>query len=261
MTTIPEPPHWQKPRLFYGKPLTFNERNHRYYWNGQAVPSVTTIINRLSKPLLIQWAADMAVDHIEKSLVAHLNFKVVPEGVLKNARKAHIIHKEAAGDVGKRVHKYAQMILQRQSPPEPLDGPAQKAIEAFWQWVEQHRIQVLDVERRILSAEHMYAGTCDFFGHINDRLAVLDFKTGNGVYDEAWWQTAGYSEALLEELPDSDIPVRWIVHLNKTTGEMTPHCRDSIEDWGLDRAVWRGLVSLDKALRQARKHPQPKKVA
>ncbi len=256
----PEVPEWQRPVQFYGKPLVFNPRNHRYTWDGKPVPSVTTILNRLGKgDALVQWAANCAVDHIK----AHIeSARDVSEAlaVLEEARKAHTIKKDGAADIGSRVHAYAQMVLQGKTPPEPLDGPAQRGIEAFWRWVEQHRIEPIAVERRVMSRTHMYAGTCDFYGRIDGKLAVLDFKTGNGVYDEAWWQTSGYVMALYEEL-EQPIPARWVVHLNKTTGEMTAHCRDSQGDALNDMWVWQTLVALDKAIRAARKHPQPRRAA
>lgn len=255
----PETPEWQKPQMFYGKPLVFNARNHRYTWDGRPVPSVTTIIGRLNKPLLIQWAANMAVDHIETNLRSQFDNRSLPV-LFAEARKAHVTKKDSAADIGSRVHEYAQMVLQGQTPPEPLDGPAQKGIEAFWRWVDSHKIEPIAVERRVMSKEGMYAGTCDFFGLIDDRLCVLDFKTSKGVYDEAWWQTSAYVMAIDEELSLAEIPARWIIHLNKETGEMSAHVR-GMEDHDADRAVWRSLLSLDKALRTARKHPQPKKAA
>lgn len=251
--------------LFYGKPLMFAEKRHMYFWGGQHIPSVTTIIGRLSKPLLIQWAADCAVEHINRAISTGQIGRVDEwEAVLEAARGAHATIRDDAADLGKLVHRYAQHTLDstRPAPDEPLDEAGKKAVGAFWQWVEQHRIEPLAVERRVMSEKHLYAGTCDFFGRIDGVLSVLDFKTSKGVYDEAWWQTAGYEYALAEELGNLPVPLaRWIVHLNKETGECTAHCRNTIEDWQQDRTVWLSLVKLDQALRAARKHPQPKKKA
>jgi hypothetical protein len=270
MSTLPKPdapkePEWHKPQMFYGKPLTFNEKRHMYFWDGKHVPSVTTIISRLNKPLLIQWAANCAVEHIVQGIGAKEGAVPLPQ-LLEEARKAHLTKKEDAADIGTAVHKYAQAALTGKPEPRDLPPGAIEACAAFWKWVEQHRIEPVAVERRVMSREHMYAGTCDFYGYIDDRLSVLDFKTGNGIYDEAWWQTSGYSEALIEEHTDYqnhrvliDIPIRWIVHLNKTTGQCEVYCRESFDDWNQDRNVWLSLLALDKALRIARKHPQPAK--
>jgi hypothetical protein len=264
MSTLPELPEYQRPVMFYGKPLTFNPKTHRYAWDGKPVPSVTTIINRLGKgDALVQWAANCAVEHIRQYArsTARAVTETEWEAALAAASKAYAVKRDAAADIGTRVHDYARMILEGKTPPEPLDGPAQKAIEAFWHWVEQHCIRPLAVERRVMSAAGMYAGTTDFYGYIDDRLAVLDFKTGRGVYDEAWWQTSAYVAAIEEELRPAVSPDRWIVHLDKETGACTPHLRHSFADHEYDMAVWRSLLDLDKALRAARKHPQPKRAA
>lgn len=245
--------------VFYGKPLRFNPNDHRYYWDGKPVPSVTTIINRLSKPLLIQWAADCAVKYIREA-VDDSGLVSFSDALYERARKAHETIRDTAGDIGTAVHQYARAALTGKPEPRDLPPGAIEACAAFWLWVERHRIEPIAVERRVFSRRHMYAGTCDFFGRINGMLSVLDFKTGKGVYDEAWWQTSGYELALCEELPIEEPVIRWIVHLDKNTGECTAHMRD-VADGVLDMQVWRSLVELDKALRTARKHPQPKKAA
>lgn len=244
--------------IFYGKPLRFNPNNHRYYWDGQPVPSVTTIIGRLSKPLLIQWAADMAVDHIFKRYTPGTTAPAHFETICRDARKAHQVIKEDAGDVGKIVHRYAQAILEgKPSPTEAMPAQAANAVRAFLEWHSAHKVEPTAVERRVMSAKRMYAGTCDFFGRINGRLAVLDFKTGNGVYDEAWFQMAGYEMALMEELELGERPVHWLIHLNKNTGGFAAYDRGPQETEAA-MAVWTCLVGLDRYMRQM---PKMKKAA
>jgi hypothetical protein len=256
--------------VFYGQPLVFYPASHRYKWGGQWVPAVTTILNRISKgDALVQWAANCAVNHVVDAIETGLDLS--DPLIFEDARKAWVTVRDAAANVGTNVHDYARRILSGQSPAEPLEGPEAKAIAAFWKWVESHAIEPYAVEKRIMSAHYMYAGTCDFYGRIDGRLSVLDFKTGNGVYDEFWWQLSAYSLAIDEEKHTDENRhrtrmgreehVRWIVHLNKTTGECEVHCRDSDSDAECDLAVWRHLVALDKALRLARKHPQPKRAA
>lgn len=277
---LPLPPktitdeNYTEPVEFYGKPLVFNPKSHRYYWDGRPVPSVTTIIGRLNKPLLIQWAADCAVEHIEDGInravasgapLELLDFSPMLDG----ARKAHAVKRDTAGDIGTFVHKYARAMLAGGADRRELDHltlpidqagrQALKAIDAFESWLRKHKVEPFALERRVFSREQMYAGTCDFYGAIDGRIGYLDFKTGNGVYDEAWWQLSGYEDALTEELHVRG-HYRWVVHLNKNTGECEVHERGP-EDNAADLMVWRGLVALDRALRQARKHPQPRRRA
>jgi hypothetical protein len=252
--------------VFYSKPLTFKEKAHRYYWGGEPVPSVTTIIGRLNKPLLIQWAANCAVDHIKKAMVD--NWPSQPqletwEQLCDEARKAHATIRDTAGDIGKEVHEYARRHFMRMKfpalPPasEPEHPQARNALAAFRDWVGQHHIEPIGVERRVFSKQRMYAGTCDFYGCIDGRLAVLDFKTGNGVYDEAWYQMAGYEMALQEELETNERPQHWLVHLNKNTGECWAYEREP-EETESAMMVWGCLVDLDKCIRQM---PKPKRKA
>lgn len=250
--------------MFYGRELRFNPNNHRYYWDDKPVPSVTTIINRLSKPLLIQWAADMAVNHIEGALARgseDMGF------ICQEARKAHERIRDEAGDIGSLVHNHARKMLDPSWRSTHGDDQkiakhpqAVQALRALASWVVQHKIEPIGIERRVMSVKQLYAGTVDFVGRIDGKLGVLDFKTGNGVYDEAWWQTCGYVDALVEEGvldPDKTYLTRWIVHLSKADGSFTVHERGEAD--AADYSVWRGLVQTDKALRVARKHPQPKR--
>jgi hypothetical protein len=246
-------PEWQQPVMFYGKPLTFNPKSHRYTWDGRHVPSVTTILRRLDKPQLVQWAANCAVDHIKEAGThdAGTGMWEVSAGSLEAARKAHTVIRDKAADVGTLIHDIARTSLggdEWHGSLSKLTGEAARALQAFTQWRSQHRIQAIALERRVFSAELMYAGTTDFYGYIDDEPCILDFKTGNGVYDEAWYQLAGYETALQEELLLNHHLTHWIVHLGKSTGECRTY-RRSPEETAAAHSAWSCLVALDKAIR------------
>ena len=210
--------------IFYGKPLTFNPKSHRYTLDGQPIPSVTTILGRLNKPALIQWAANCAVDRIKAEAVTPYNdqmVRVVSDGVLEAARTAHATIRDAAGDVGTYVHAYARAALSDDliAGVKPIDPAADRCCDGLENFFADHEFETLGVERKIVSQQYHYAGTCDFYGHIDGKLSVLDFKTGGErIYDEAWLQTSAYELALCEELGlDADSVWRWVVHINKKT--------------------------------------------
>lgn len=245
--------------MFYGKPLTFNGRNHRYRWGDEFVPSVTTIINRLNKPMLIQWAADQAVESFRKEigrLGGDLSKADVPT-ICAQARLAHTVTRDAAGDTGRVVHDVAKGMVRGQPMPALAPGfeQAAKALEALRDWLGKNKVEPVGVERRVFSKKQKYAGTCDFFGRINGRLSVLDFKTGNGVYNEAWFQTCGYEDALQEEL-GCDALQHHVIHLNKNTGEFRHHTRNPGEPVRTPMMVWRNLVRLDRCLREMPEMPR-----
>ena len=245
-------------RVFYGHPLKFNPRQHRYEWQGKLVPGVTSILRRLNKPALIQWAANCAVDYIEAA--SEPNGKgsgevVVGKEALKAARNAHNVIRDAAGDVGKTVHAHAEAVLLGRPSTIPVTTEAeQKGIKAFENWLSEHKVEPIALERRILSRRFYYAGTTDFYGYIDGKLSVLDFKTSGAIYDEHWLQTTAYEMALFEEAEFAGEPVpdvtRWIIRLDKKTGKFEAKPRP----WSaLHEDCWVNLVELNKCLTRMEK--------
>jgi hypothetical protein len=242
--------------VFYGKPLIFYPNSHRYKYDGQWVPAVTTILNRLAKPALIQWAADQAVEHIIRECpridenVDQGEYRVFSDQ-LEAARKAHAKTRDAAGDVGTALHEYARARLAGEKVALPdADEPTQKVVAAFEEWRAGHEIIPLGLERRVYSLKHNFAGTCDFFGTIDGRLCVLDFKTGKAIYDEFWLQTAGYACALAEEHPHLRPMARWIVRLDKRSGEFEAVVKPPS---AVFTDAWVRLVELDRFMRLFKK--------
>ncbi len=239
--------------LFYGKPLVFKEKIHRYFWDGKPVPAVTTILNRLSKPALIQWAADCAVEHIREHWLGDAPLDVAKrQAILAEAAKAHEVKRDTAGDLGTTVHHCARQLMAG-APYVRYEGLGEKPLEALGRllaWKREAKVEPIALERRVMSLRHMYAGTTDFFGRIDGRLAVLDYKTSRRIYDEFWLQAAAYEVALREQLGLIEPISRVLIHLDKETGECTPHWRESSE---ADTGAWLALVELDRRLREMKK--------
>jgi hypothetical protein len=236
-------------RLFYGKPLVFREKAHRYYWGGELVPSVTTILNNLGKPGLIQWAADEAVAAKARGATD------------EEARNAHTAKKEQGADIGTQVHSYAQDCLRAgHCLPMPDDPLVKPACEGFAEWFSAHDIHAVEVERPVMyvseeiPASPRFAGRCDFFGRIDGQLGVMDIKTANTVIDrktgdlyrEMQLQTAAYEVALITELRLNDGLARWILHLDKKTGAHKLYPKPSCP---MTAAAWLALARFDQMMR------------
>jgi hypothetical protein len=234
-------------RLFYGKPLVFREKAHRYFWGGEAVPSVTTILNNLGKPGLIQWAADEAVAAKARGATD------------EEARNAHTAKKEKGADIGTEVHSYAQDCLRAGHYLPMSDDPLIKpACEGFAEWFSAHDIDAVEVERPVMywspDVPGRFAGRCDFFGRIDGELGVMDIKTSNTVIDrktgdlyrEMQLQTTAYEVALTTELRLSDPLARWILHLDKKTGAHKLYAKPSCP---MTIAAWLSLVRFDQMMR------------
>lgn len=247
--------------ILYGKPLRFMPKAHRYTWDGQSIPSVTGILGNLAKPALIDWAANCAVDHIESEATHWLDRHGAVDPlalsvVFDEARKAHTAIRDKAGDVGTVVHEFARemMLLPDDIPIVPSDETAARCCGALLSWAGKHHIvpAANGCERRVMSLQHWYCGTCDFFGNIDGTLSVLDFKTGGRrVYDEAWYQTAGYEVAIREELGlSADKIIRHVVHIDKETGKVTHEQRMTS---AAHTSAWLHLVGFHAHAKAARK--------
>ncbi len=231
----------EETKLFYGKPFIFDEKEHAYFWDGQPVPGVTTILKCINKPALMPWAVKMTRDYW---LEAVKSGRADYEKIHKESWNAHKNFTKNAAEIGSNVHAYAEAALKKLPAPELMTDEAKRGAEAFHKWFESHKIKLLASERFILSQEHYYAGTCDLVAEIDGEYCVGDFKTSSGIYPEMRFQTAAYQNAIQEE-KGMKVGARWIIRFDKKTGEFEAK---RFTDFDLDFSGFRSALSLHKAL-------------
>ena len=115
--------------------------------------------------------------------------------------------KQRAGDSGTRLHKAFELAIKGHevSAVNALLGDAaftriewQKFID--WQrWYESLNPVPLATEKIVYSPTWGVAGTADLVAFINGELWLLDWKSGNNIYDSADIQVAAYRKAYNEE--------------------------------------------------------------
>jgi hypothetical protein len=139
--------------------LTFDDERHVYRWNGDIVPGVTSVLDRLS------------------------NFEFVSAADLERARK-----------LGSAVHT-ATELDDRGDLDEATVSPV---VEPYLAAYRKFRAEVAPkwerIEERVFHPLHGYAGTLDRVGDVLRKRALLDIKSGvpNPVVR---LQTAAYLEA------------------------------------------------------------------
>lgn len=239
-------------RLIYGHPLLFDSNKHAYTWAGEFVPGVTTILQCISKPALVPWAASMASYHwlneVKKWPKGHGKYlidDIALELIHKGAKSAHRKKAQDAADIGQNIHNYAECFFKKQPLPEVVGDQAKRGVEAFHKWIDAHNVEVLDSERRVFSKEFYYAGTTDFVAKVDGVLGVGDIKTSSGIYPEMRFQTAAYQNAIQEE-DNMTFDVRWIVRFDKKTGEFEAK---PFYDFNLDFAGFKAALSLHRTLK------------
>jgi hypothetical protein len=195
-------------------------------------PSVTTIISgAINKPALANWIAkverEMVIEEALKMYTEmHNEMLMQPEAwkLSLNTRlgetKASQKELAKAGEIGTTVHKSIEQELnKRMGLPvktlPPLSEPAAMAYGHWLDWASSVDLEPLASEQVIWSHTHRYAGTLDLLARVNGKLAVIDWKTGKYVYNEAHLQNAAY-RAAIREMGHGDPELGIIVRLPKT---------------------------------------------
>lgn len=167
-------------------------RRGRFYdiSNGEAYPSVTTVLSVLAKPALVGWAGKverelvlkataMVYEEVGSVLAEPLTPKEFTDKVedyLGKARAATRVLREAA-DIGTQVHKWIEWDIKRMllSPnldlevgafvlgEEPLltHTKAEESKRKYLAWKDSVRMVPLSTETQLVSHVHKYAGTED----------------------------------------------------------------------------------------------------
>lgn len=167
---------------------------------------ITTILSVISKPALIQWAANMAVDYIKDKLdwgfQKDAAILPLPEQTLNEARKAHCRKKEEAGQKGTDVHAEIEICIKEAieyNRGELRDiNTESEQIKHFYRWARDNKVKFLESELHLFSRKHFLGGICDFVCEINGDKFVGDIKTGSGIYPEHFAQTSAYQMMMKE---------------------------------------------------------------
>ena len=203
-------------------PIKFNEQEHTYQNTdtNEFYTGVTTILNVKEKPFLKWWTAKEVVKFLADK---HQAIKdCTPDqytALLDEAKKAHVKKSDQAKDKGHIVHAWIEEYINSCTIPEvPEDEQIEKAIEQFLAWEKAHTVYWLACELVVASITHKFAGTIDAVAAVDNKLALIDFKTSSQISDDYFLQTAAYQIAL-EEMGLSTISQRMILRVPKDGSE------------------------------------------
>lgn len=208
----------------------YRTQDHRYYWNGKGpYPSVTTILQVLDKPAVVQWAkrtvAEGAVNRAEEVLARAL--KEPKADVVRWLASMPDYVKDEAGKLGTGIHTLADMAS-RSAPGDPeafqvseQEKPYLEAFRGFLRWLSGQGAKIVSSEKMVWSLNG-YAGTYDLIvrfpfckdhnpnsgpgsdwcsecgemaGQESSQLWLLDIKTSKGYYPEYALQLIAYGYA------------------------------------------------------------------
>lgn len=201
----------------------------RYYITPIGIlPSVTTILSVLDKPLLKQWIANSSVDYIfeelQKYKIATGDIDFNDENIIKIFKDAKGLYeqkRQKSADIGSIVHNIIEKYIKSNGNYNPTDEDfqtekAKNSFNSFLMWVKEFNFQPLKSEIFVYS-KLGYAGTLDCIGFLNNKKYLIDFKTSKDFYESFPLQLSAYFYAY-EEMKNEKLDGMAILRLDKNTG-------------------------------------------
>ena len=185
--------------------VSVKPRARDYLIDGERYQRVSTIVNIVAKPALVPWAVKETVNTLQETLLSGETKEILQslltpeeEGYENWVRQLADIAKAAsdkkrdeAAARGTRIHAEIQQALQAGTTPRAtwLSPEASRALT--WFYAQGYRI--VTTEMALWDPVRKIGGTPDVVCEgRTDRLTILDWKSGSGIYGENALQIAAY---------------------------------------------------------------------
>lgn len=169
-----------------------NERRGSFYWVGdKPYLTVTNVLKVIDKPALRYWFG------------REVYYAMVKNPTLSESEALAAPYKknEAAKSKGLTVHSIVEAYKHSKTYiDEKVADDFRGYAQAFYKWIEELNVTIIEHERTVFSEKYQIAGTLDLLVGINGNnlLTIVDVKTGKDIYAEAFLQTSAY-RMILEE--------------------------------------------------------------
>ena len=199
-----------------------NGRHYQVEGFDEPFPSVTNVLGIISKPALVPWARNVALDSVRETLsdYMHMDTSVIDpdwvENVIAKAKRRPDEVRDQAGDFGTQAHTLIEQIIIGLDPDIPPE--METVVNNFFDWRGKCGLEISLTETMVYSAKYKYAGAMDALAYRDGKMVALDWKTSNGLYGEYALQVAAYAKAL-EEMTGEVVSEAWAVRLGKKTPE------------------------------------------
>ncbi len=211
-----------------------------YYYNGEKVPSVTTILGCLDKPAILYWSIKKTIGYIGEHLSDLRAEDLTEDEALSILKKAKQYARELAkqeADRGTQVHTLIhQYLLGEKVYTDELDEKVRNGYQGAENWIKDTGYVAEAIEEQVCHTELLYAGTLDTRGKRGDKRAVLDWKATE-VWKERKDKKTGELKKYFTEQPyvemkiqpvayaetRDDIDEVWVIRLDKSTGIPYPY--------------------------------------
>jgi len=164
--------------------------SHSYQLDGQRIPGVTTVIGILDKPALVNWAAQQTAYYADENWEKLSAMR--PGERIQLMEKARYNTNRKAVVKGNRIHDLGEKLGKGEQVDVPLEIRSQ--VEAYAKFLDAWDLDVIATETPVCHTEWAFAGTFDLIAE-SPRFgrALMDIKTGKGVYAEVALQLNAYA--------------------------------------------------------------------
>ena len=185
------------------------EDEHYYKVGTELYPGVTSfldIIGGSKTQALMGWAKKQSLLVFQNALTELLKGKEDGkvdmsldwiEATRKSAWARPKKIKDAAADLGTRVHEYIDAHIKGQELPV-LDEDMKIPVGNFFSWLKETGIEIVSGDVKIANREEQYGGAADAIGWKKDKgFGIIDWKTSNQINQEYALQAGGaYAEGM-----------------------------------------------------------------
>lgn len=183
---------------------------------GVVVPGTTTVIGQnlgWNKGALMGWAYNQGKVGVPMRETAQ---KAADAGTIGH----YLIDCEIRG-IKPEISQFQKELLDK----------AETAYLNFLEWQKVVSFKSIITEIHLVSEKYQYGATPDCIAEISGKLCLLDWKTGNGVYEDHIIQLAAYRQAWEENKPE--LPLEGGFHLlriDKETAAFDHHYRHALPE-------------------------------
>jgi hypothetical protein len=199
----------------------FDDKKHIHTLDDKPLCGVTTALSVISKPALIQWSANMAVEYMDTNLPVKRDGNILSvsaddfKRVLNEAKTAHRKKRDKAGDWGTQVHEAIENWIKNGVEPKLEQENQMEVFNKFKDWAKENKVEFLESEKHLYSRELWIGGIMDLVLTIDGKKYIGDIKTSSGIYQEAFFQMGAY-HLCLEEMGEADgIEGYMVINLKK----------------------------------------------
>ena len=152
------------------------------------LPGVSTIIGILAKPALIHWSWNLGMQGID---YRKFRDEKADAGILGHLYIMNHLRKK-----GTDTSEYSKKVI----------NMAENSFLSFLEWEKEHKLEPILIEEPLVSEDWGFGGTPDYFGFVNGNPELIDFKTGSGIYEEAFYQTSAYRQLVIDSDKTNELP-------------------------------------------------------